>query len=545
MPRGLERWAPRCRINDDGVIEVKCRPLGEEQRQWLIWVPVDLRLDVMRDSHSSASAAHRGVACTWYAIRRHYTWRGVFPEVREFVRRCDTCQRAKNPVHWKKSLLQPLPIPTSPNERVHCDLLTNLQTREGVAHVLVATDAFTKSAVTVLLRDKTAKTVAKALFEHWITRFSIPATVVTDRGREFTGAVVAELCRLLGVKSVYTSPAHAQSNSSAESFNRRIIAFFKQITDLQPLDWPDYLPALEFAYNCTYHSTIACSPFFMTYGRSPRLPSSIYREENPEEQAMMANPMSLDFFNRLRRTFLRAKAETQKSQAENKKYYDKRAEEKDFKVGDFLLVHYPTMNLKTKVKKFSVNWFGPVRCTRVMGNNNFEVQRLSSGKKMTIHADRLKLYLFNHFEDDFVLEEDVASSEEAIEQGVPEQRAESGGRSQEPVVVVAPEEEQTHQQLMEDEQEAVPTQMMGDAAEAVDEPEDFLEVEQQQAETAEEEDEAAADPAEDPPSPPPPPRRPPNRYATRATSQVEDIWETAWPRVPIERVPRSQRRRDV
>ena len=39
------------------------------------------------------------------------------------------------------------------------------------------------------------------------------------------------------------------------------------------LDWEQYIPAMMFAYNTSYHSTIMSTPFELLYGMKPRHPS--------------------------------------------------------------------------------------------------------------------------------------------------------------------------------------------------------------------------------------------------------------------------------
>jgi hypothetical protein len=39
------------------------------------------------------------------------------------------------------------------------------------------------------------------------------------------------------------------------------------------LNWDEFLPALMLAYNTSYHSTIATTPFELIFGVRPRLPS--------------------------------------------------------------------------------------------------------------------------------------------------------------------------------------------------------------------------------------------------------------------------------
>ncbi len=100
----------------------------------------------------------------------------------------------------KNAPLSPLPIPDSPNTRIHADLFGPMvDLSKKSANILCITDAFTKYAVVVSIPNKDAQTVAKAIFEQWFCKFGIPAQIHTDGGKEFVNKLMAELCELLNV----------------------------------------------------------------------------------------------------------------------------------------------------------------------------------------------------------------------------------------------------------------------------------------------------------------------------------------------------------
>ena len=63
----------------------------------------------------------------------------------------------------------------------------------SVKNVLVITDHFTLYALVVVTKDQMAKTVAKVLYERFISVFGMPAKLLSDCGANFTLALVEEL----------------------------------------------------------------------------------------------------------------------------------------------------------------------------------------------------------------------------------------------------------------------------------------------------------------------------------------------------------------
>ena len=155
-------------------------------------------------------------------------------DVDQFVESCDVCQRAKDPVHFKKNK-EPLyswAAPDSPWVRMHADLFTvGKKSKKGHKYVLVMTDAFSKLVELVPIMDKEAKTVAAAIVDTWICRYACPKQILTDRGKEFCNKLANELYNKLGVQHLRTSAYHPKTNSSAESFNRELIKIMCTLLD--------------------------------------------------------------------------------------------------------------------------------------------------------------------------------------------------------------------------------------------------------------------------------------------------------------------------
>jgi hypothetical protein len=82
-----------------------------------------------------------------------------------------------------------------------------------------------------------------------------------------------EFFKLLEIKHSTTTPGHKQCNAQAEVFNKAMAKYLSPFVDGFTLDWEQYLPALKFSYNTSYHSTIATTPFELLYGIKPCTPS--------------------------------------------------------------------------------------------------------------------------------------------------------------------------------------------------------------------------------------------------------------------------------
>ena len=115
-----------------------------------------------------------------------------------------------------------------------------------------------------------------------VCRHGVHEELLSDRGSNFLSDLILELCCVLGMK-INTSGYHPQTDGLVEKFNSTILAMLAICTDGSIIEWDKKLPFVLFAYRSTILSSTKESPFFLLYGRDPRLLSgSILDQARPE-----------------------------------------------------------------------------------------------------------------------------------------------------------------------------------------------------------------------------------------------------------------------
>lgn len=89
-------------------------------------------------------------------------------------------------------------------------------------YVVVAVCYFSKWCEARPLKDKTAESVAKFIYDEIICRHGCPSIQISDQGREFVNKLSEELFKMTGTQQRVTSPYHPQANGLVERLNRTL-----------------------------------------------------------------------------------------------------------------------------------------------------------------------------------------------------------------------------------------------------------------------------------------------------------------------------------
>ena len=105
-------------------------------------------------------------------------------------------------------------------KQIGIDLCT-LPEVDGFKHLIVCIDYFSKWSDAKAVKDKSAPTVVKFLYEI-ICRHGCMRIQINDQGKEFVNEVSENLHEMTGTEQRITFAYHAQSNGLCECQNRTI-----------------------------------------------------------------------------------------------------------------------------------------------------------------------------------------------------------------------------------------------------------------------------------------------------------------------------------
>ena len=361
---------------------------GDVSKQ--VVVPSDLRHTVMKVAHETILAGHLAAKKTTDRILHDFFWPNVWAEVSRFCLSCDQCQRSMPKGKTPKVPLTKVPLIDEPFQRVAVDLVGPMipASDKGNKYILTVVDYCTRYPEAIPLKTIDTETVAEALVDIY-SRVGIPREVLSDRGAQFTSELMREVCRLLSMKQLMTTPYHPQCNGLVERFNATLKGMLKRLANERPKDWDRYINAALFAYREAPQESLGFSPFELLYARPVRGPMTILRElwtnDIRDEEIKTTYQYVIDLREKMERMIGLAQENLKSSSARYKAYFDSKCKKRTFQTNDKVLLLLPTKHNKLEVK-----WQGPFNVVKRSGENNYVVDTGTSQK--TYHANLLKKY---------------------------------------------------------------------------------------------------------------------------------------------------------
>ena len=351
---------PRWLTDDSGFLRCDNR----------IYVPEsnDLRLRVLRNTHDHPLSGHFGQNRTLELIRREYTWPGIRTYVKDYVKSCTICARAKVPRHKPYGLLKQLPIPEKPWNSISMDFIEQLPDSSGFTAILVVIDRLSKQAIFIPTYDTiTSPDLARLFLLHVFSKHGVPSHVTSDRGTEFVSHFFRSLGKALDMTLHFTSGYHPEGDGQTERANQTLEQYLRIYCNYQQDNWSELLPLAEFAYNNAPSATTGVSPFFANKGYHPNI--SIHPERDLSSARAREYAIDLDELHQFLRDEMSYAQDRYQGPADAR-----RKPAPDLQVGQQVFVKAKYFRSTRPSKKLSEKNLGPFDIIARPGSHSFTIR---------------------------------------------------------------------------------------------------------------------------------------------------------------------------
>ena len=236
----------------------------KNNNSWKIVIPSEIKKELISQTHSKLG--HPGVYKTWLYIKRFYFWKAMKKDIKKFVKSCDVCQRVKYLSIAMKGEYQ-MVHSGARSDLVTVDFYGPLpRARGGAEYVLVVLDAFSKLVRLYAMKRATAQMSVKKIIENYIPECGKTLRISSDNGTQFRSPKWKNTLEREGIKVIYSSIRHPQSNPT-ERVMREIGRLFRTYCNNRHTTWANHLKTIENILNITTHYSTECTPFEIHYGK--------------------------------------------------------------------------------------------------------------------------------------------------------------------------------------------------------------------------------------------------------------------------------------
>ncbi len=331
----------------------------------VIVVPKEFRSRILEMAHERCG--HLGGGKVAKLVSRYFLWPGMVKDVEDHCKGCEICQR-KSKAKPSRAPAVERPVLTEPFESVAVDLVGPLPKGKGGCRFLLTYVCMaTRWPEAVPLRSITARSVAD----------------------QFCGRVVKQLCELLGVEKLRTSPYHPQTNGMVERMHGMLKGVLGRCIE-DRVDWVGLVPLALYVLRQMPHADSGFSPFDVVFGFRVRTPldalyHGIFEVEGKERNVCDWVSGRMDRLERMRDC---AALGMNKGREGRMNYLNRGCKMRTFEEGDLVLYRIPGMSCK-----LADSWEGPFSVLCKMGSVNYKIGKVGNVKHAkVVHVYCLKKY---------------------------------------------------------------------------------------------------------------------------------------------------------
>ena len=357
-----------------GMLVVHQKEQNTDFDFWRAIIPDEVAVKnfILTELHSIPYSLHPGIQRTLQKVKKHFFWKGMTGNVREYVESCPVCQVEKTDHTLGRGNLQSTSIAENKWSEVSVDFVTDLPvTRSKKDSILTVVDKATRMVHLIPCRKST--TAAEAAKLHWdnvVKLHGVPSVIYSDRGTQFTSQFWRTLWGLTGTQLRYSTAYHPQTQGVVERMNAVIGQMLRcTLHEERAGNWDLLLPTVEMTINSLPNSSTGYSPFFLNYGYHPVMPVELLKGDEEVQVEAVEN-----FFERVQNEWKQARKNLLHSVQTQQRYYNQRHRSVEYVVGDLILLSTKNLKFKNVPVKLQKRFVGPFEITERIGTQAYRIQ---------------------------------------------------------------------------------------------------------------------------------------------------------------------------
>lgn len=181
-------------------------------------------------------------------VGKKYWWETLRSNVSEYIKKFNACTKRKTWHRVVASLGDAL-LAHEFLDVVSLNIVGPLSvTKRGNKYMLTFIDHFTRSCEAIPIAKQNTEIIPREFVTRIITQFGVPKKLLTDRGANFTFALIKERCKLLKIQKLQRSSYHPQANGVCEKMHKLLIHMLPHFVRNDVGNWDEYILYAIMAY---------------------------------------------------------------------------------------------------------------------------------------------------------------------------------------------------------------------------------------------------------------------------------------------------------
>nr|GEW04241.1 reverse transcriptase domain-containing protein [Tanacetum cinerariifolium] len=245
-----------------------------------------------------------------------------------------------------------------------------------VKFLIVAIDYFTKWIEPKPVATINGNQVKNFMWDNIVCRFRLSGEIISDNRKQFRDNPFKDWCEKLCIHQHFASVKRPQTNGLVKTANRSLGKGTKARLNAGSKNWMEELSHVLWAHRTMIKSSNRDTPFSLTYGMEAVIPAEIGMPilrtvEVDLVQNNKALEIKLDLLEEQRE---QATIREAKSKAKMEKYYNSKARNTSFKLGD-LVYHNNDASRVEYIGKLGPKWEGTYKVTEALRKGRIQVKR--------------------------------------------------------------------------------------------------------------------------------------------------------------------------
>lgn len=289
----------------------------EDENRWKFFVPIEKRLDILKECHDNILASHGGFYKTAARIRENYYWPKMLSDIAKYIRNCEVCKAMKPSNQLQQANMGDFRDPRGPFNMLALDFMAPFPlSKSGNRQLLVVIDVFSKYVWLHPMLKASAEETVKFLREHIFRKFGVPQIMISDNDPQLKSATFKEFLKDNSVEHWPTAFYHPQANPT-EATNKTILNAIRAYINNNHREWDHNLIDVACAYNTAKHTITKYTSYSVIFGREM---SSTGKKSLNEQKTSTSIPEKLNIIRE------KVAENIEKFYKNNKRKYDLRSQ---------------------------------------------------------------------------------------------------------------------------------------------------------------------------------------------------------------------------